>query len=284
MAKFAVVLNKNAKNAAQIDAYLDAFDKEKIDYQCYQVESKDLENQIKQCLTEFPIILVGGGDGTIRTAAQWCANTNIILGVLPLGTMNHFAKELGLPLTIKEIITSIKNKDTMRIDLAEVNGKIFVNNSSIGFYPKLAKKRDYYSKYYPKFLSYIPSFLQTLRYHETFSITTKSNELNFSVHTSFFMISNNLYSYQFPATIGRDSFNQKNLGIYFLKRGKLSLMKVINHIFRRANHFEIKSSKTPIKIEIENRDHINISLDGDTISMETPLIYRCLPDSLQILK
>ncbi|ASQ45575.1 diacylglycerol/lipid kinase family protein [Legionella clemsonensis] len=283
MTKIAIILNKSAKNAAQIDNYLTAFNKEKIDYHCYRVAPENLESQIKHCLTDYSLLLVGGGDGTIRSAAQWCANSSTILGVLPLGTMNHFAKELQLPLTVNDLVSALKQPKFIKIDLAEVNGKVFINNSSIGFYPRLAKKRDFYAKHYPKWISYIPSFLEALRYHETFSITVKSKEVDFSIHTSFFMISNNLYSYQFPATISRDNFDQKILGIYFLKRGKLSLSKVIDHLFRKINNFKILASKTPIKIEIEKKPRINISLDGDTVTMETPLIYRCLPDSLQLL-
>ncbi|KTD11272.1 diacylglycerol/lipid kinase family protein [Legionella jamestowniensis] len=283
MNNIAIILNNRAKNAKLIDNYLAAFNKEKIDYHCYQVAPENLETQIKNCLTDYSLLLVGGGDGTIRSAAQWCANSSTTLGVLPLGTMNHFAKELHLPLTEDDLVAALKQPKFIKIDLAEVNGKVFVNNSSIGFYPKLARKRDFYAKHYPKWLSYIPSFLEALRYHEKFSITIKNEEENFSINTSFLMVSNNLYSYQFPVTIGRDSFNQKVLGIYFLKRGKLSLIKVIDHLFRKSNNFEIRASKTPINVDIKKKARINISLDGDTTIMDTPLIYRCLPNSLKLL-
>ncbi|KTC77960.1 diacylglycerol/lipid kinase family protein [Legionella brunensis] len=283
MTDIAIVLNKKAKNAEQIKNYLDALKKDHIDHYCFQVEPKDLEAHIKDCMSQCSLLLIGGGDGTIRSAAQWCANSAVTLGVLPLGTMNHFAKELDLPLTPHDLIAAIKESKRIKIDLAEVNGSIFINNSSIGFYPKLAKKRDYYSKYYPKWLSYIPSFLETLQYHETFPIVIQSEDLNLAIRTSFFMISNNLYSYQFPATIKRDNFNQKLLGIYYLKYGKISVAKVFSHFFSKANHFEVMKSEVTIQVDVKNMDKVNISLDGDTMTMATPLIYRSLPNALQIL-
>ncbi|WED43972.1 diacylglycerol/lipid kinase family protein [Legionella cardiaca] len=283
MTKIAIVVNKKAKNAALIDNYLDAFNKEQIDYNCFQIEPQDLDATLKQCVQDCSLLLVGGGDGTIRNAAQYCANRPITLGVLPLGTMNHFAKELALPFTVNDLIAAIKKPKVIKIDLAEVNGLVFINNSSLGFYPRLAKKRDHYAKYFPKWLSYIPSFLETLRYHDTFHVVIQSQNLNRTIRTSFFMVSNNLYSYQFPITIGRETFNQKALGIYFLKYGKMTILKVFEHLLKRASNFEIMKSETTIKVNVKNRREVNISLDGDAIMIETPLIYRCLPDSLQLL-
>lgn len=283
MTKIAVIVNKKAKNAESITGYLDALKEKQIDYSDFLVEPNDLEKTIQACTEKYPLILVGGGDGTIRTAAQWCANKDITLGVLPLGTMNHFAKELKLPLTVDELVEALKKPKRIKIDLAEVNGVVFINNSSIGFYPKLAKKRDYYAKQYPKWLSYIPSFLEALSYHDVFSINLQNEALNRRLYTSFFMISNNMYSYQFPVTVGRENFNQKILGIYFLKHGKLRISKIFSHLLRKTNHFEIIESETTIKVDIKGMKKIPISLDGDAMTMDTPLIYRCLPDALQLL-
>lgn len=279
----AIILNKHARNAEKIAGYLEELSRCSLEFELHEVNSQDLDTTIQDCIKQHSMILVGGGDGTIRSAAQWCANTPTILGVLPLGTLNHFAKELGLPLNQQELVQAIKKRLTLTIDVAEVNNSIFINNSSIGFYPKFAQKRDYYTRFYSKWLSYIPSFLQTFRFHESFNITIKNSHLNYSLHTSFFMVSNNLYSYQFPIKIAREACDKGLLGLYFFKHGKLRLFKVIKSFFMRKNSFEIMETIHPIKVNIESKENILISLDGDTFTKQLPLVYKTHPLSLTLL-
>ncbi|BCA96796.1 hypothetical protein TUM19329_31570 [Legionella antarctica] len=195
-----VIINKKAKNAGKAKYYLDGLKNANIPHISYRTTPKNLPAVLKQCIHEHQIILVGGGDGTIRTAAHYCANIPIILGVIPLGTLNHFAKELELPFTIEKLVDSLSAKKTVKIDLVKVNDFIFINNSSIGFYPRFAVKTEKYNKTYNKWLSYIPGFIESFKQHPVFNLTIKSKNLNLNLRTSFLMVSNNLYSYEFPAT------------------------------------------------------------------------------------
>lgn len=284
MVKLAIVINKKAKNALQAKTYLDYLKSEQIEYTLYKVNPKDLHKTLSHCIKDYSTILIGGGDGSIRTAAQLCAHTPVVLGVLPLGTMNHFAKELSLPLTKESLSEALKKNKSVRIDLAEVNGHIFVNNSSIGFYPNFAQERDNYTKQLKnKWLSYIPGLWSTLKEHETFSLQLSNNNLNLAIRTSFLMISNNLYSYQFPVSVKRERFDEKKMGIYYFRHGRLRLLKIIRQLFNRKKNFAVNESKTPITIAIKNRQTITISLDGDTLDTSVPLNYKMLPKSLHVL-
>ncbi|MBA3535516.1 MAG: NAD(+)/NADH kinase [Tatlockia sp.] len=279
----AIIINSKARNAASAKPYLDKFNEVGISYDLYKTNPKNLSSTIKKCISKYKIILIGGGDGSIRTAAQYCAKTSIKLGVLALGTMNHLAKELSLPQSPEGMVEAIKNQSTVVIDLAEVNGLIFMNNSSVGFYPKFAKKRDGYSKFYNKWLSYIPSFIESFKNHEVFTITIKSKKINCSLTTSFLMVSNNLYSLKFPFTIQRDSFKKSILGLYYFKQGKINLYKIFRSLFNNQKSFEILKSKDPLELHFSKQQEINISLDGDTLRVQTPLHYKSLPKSLTIL-
>lgn len=88
------------------------------------------------------IVVAGGGDGTISTVASVLAGTDAVLGVLPLGTLNHFAKDLGLPLDLNEAVATIIEGHVAQVDIGELNGRTFINNSSLGLYPKLVSHRD----------------------------------------------------------------------------------------------------------------------------------------------
>ncbi|MBI2786100.1 MAG: NAD(+)/NADH kinase [Legionella longbeachae] len=283
MGTIAVIINNKARNHLEANAYLQGLHDAKIAYDLYNTTPEDLSDTIKKCIKKHKTILVGGGDGTIRTAAHHCVHTPIILGVLPLGTLNHFAKEMGLPISVNELVASLKKHQTCKIDLAKVNNLIFINNSSIGFYPKFAEKRDQYSKYYNKWLSYIPGFIESLKKHKSFNITIKSKNLDLSFHTSFLMISNNVYSYEFPLAIKRDSFQKALLGIYYFKEGKIRILKLIKRLFSSKNLFEINQSEFPVEIHFRHEKEINISLDGETTKVKTPLYYESLPASLTLL-
>src|SRR6476660_6288186 len=90
------------------------------------------------------ILVAGGGDGTINTAAQAIIGRDVRLGVLPLGTLNHFAKDLGIPLELDDAAEIVLNGTHCRVDVGEVNGRIFLNNSSLGVYPAVVRLRERY--------------------------------------------------------------------------------------------------------------------------------------------
>lgn len=283
MHEIGVIVNNKAKNAASVDPFLAALTKNNMPFQLYRANPEQLDATIKQAIIDHPMLLIGGGDGTIRSAAQQCCHKKTLVGVLPLGTLNHFAKELALPASPEELVQAILKKTTRTIDMAEVNGLVFVNNSSIGVYPRFAKKRDHYMRFYNKWLSYIPGIIQTFKNHENYPLSIKSEELNIFVNTSFLMISNNLYSYEFPLSFQRKDFNQSYLGIYYFKHGKLKLLKMIKLFLNRKDNFAIKKSEIPVEISIKNKERVSISLDGETQTVNTPLIYKSLPNSLTLL-
>src|SRR5688572_33128134 len=88
------------------------------------------------------IVVAAGGDGTISAVASELAGSDKILGVLPIGTLNHFAKDLGIPLELPAAAQTIKEGNTAAVDTGEVNGRVFINNSSLGIYPQIVSRRE----------------------------------------------------------------------------------------------------------------------------------------------
>lgn len=86
--------------------------------------------------------MAGGGDGTISTVAIEVSAAGKTLGILPLGTLNNFSKDLGIPQDLNDAVRTIAKGEVHEIDLAECNGRIFINNSSIGLYPKMVVRRE----------------------------------------------------------------------------------------------------------------------------------------------
>ena len=88
------------------------------------------------------IVVAAGGDGTVSTVAAAAVRHDVALGVLPLGTLNHFARDAGVPLDLDRAVEALARRETTMVDVGEVNGRLFVNNASLGAYPALVWERE----------------------------------------------------------------------------------------------------------------------------------------------
>src|SRR5687768_60598 len=92
-------------------------------------------------------IVAMGGDGTVSAVAGVVAGTRAILAPLPGGTLNHFVKDLGIPDDLESALKNLTESQVIKVDVATVNGSVFVNNSSIGLYPMSLRERGWLEKY-----------------------------------------------------------------------------------------------------------------------------------------
>ena len=148
-----VLLNASAGNAGdeaaeKIRTELDlAFADHRLSAHCEFVTGKDLRASAELALQKvvsgkYDAIIVGGGDGTISTVAGVLSGSGVPLGIIPLGTLNHFAKDLNIPLAVDQAVAVIAAAMPAPIDVGEANGRVFINNSSIGMYPNLVVDRE----------------------------------------------------------------------------------------------------------------------------------------------
>ena len=103
----------------------------------------DISSLAARALSEnrHPVV-AGGGDGTVSAVAGVLAGTDAAIGVLPMGTLNHFAKDVGIPRHLEVAVRNIFTGQVTNVDVGEVNGRVFVNNSGIGFYPHFVRQRE----------------------------------------------------------------------------------------------------------------------------------------------
>ncbi len=108
----------------------------------------DISSLAARALSErrHPVV-AGGGDGTVNAVAGMLAGTDTPLGVLPMGTLNHFAKDVGIPLNLAAAVRNLFTGQISKVDVGEVNGRVFVNNSGVGFYPHFVRQREEQEKH-----------------------------------------------------------------------------------------------------------------------------------------
>jgi len=103
-------------------------------------DPKDLEATVLRALAKKPdLLILGGGDGTVSGLVDLMVGHDVILGVLPLGTANSFARTLGIPLTIEGAVEVIRTGKPRRIDLGMIDGDYFANCAAMGISPKIAE-------------------------------------------------------------------------------------------------------------------------------------------------
>ena len=165
-------------------------------------------------------LVAGGGDGTISTAASAVVDRDIPLGILPLGTLNHFAKDLGIPLELDEAVKVILNGTKCRVDVGEVNGRLFLNNSSLGVYPAIVRLRDRYrAGGWGKWIAALWAALAVLRRNPFMAVRIKTEGETIVRRTPFVFVGNNEYRMSGLHAGSRDSMVSGKLAAYVLNAG-----------------------------------------------------------------
>ncbi len=138
------ILVVNTASRIGADAFKDARDKLKaagVDL----IEAKAVKNPktmdtaVKKAIKKAPMVIVGGGDGSLSSSVDFFLGTDTVLGVLPLGTANSFARTLGIPLHLDGAIDVIANGQARSVDVGCINGDYFLNAAALGLAPMVAE-------------------------------------------------------------------------------------------------------------------------------------------------
>jgi YegS/Rv2252/BmrU family lipid kinase len=138
------ILIVNAASRSGADAFEQARDKliaagvELIEAKAVK-NPKSMDGAVKRAIKRAPMVIVGGGDGSLSSAVDFFMGTDTVLGVLPLGTANSFARTLGLPLDIDGAVDVLANGEARSIDVGCINGDYFLNAAALGLAPKVAE-------------------------------------------------------------------------------------------------------------------------------------------------
>ena len=244
---------------------------------------------MRQAVAEQPRLLIAaGGDGTISTAAAAVAGTDITLGVLPFGTLNHFAKDLGIPLELEASVQNIIENNVIAVDVAEVNGRVFINNSSLGLYPDMVRDRERQQSRLGrgKWRSFLWASLSVLRRFPFLVVRIEVESTKRDFLTPVVFIGNNEYQMQGFDIGARESLERGVLSVYIVKKQRraalvrLSLAALLGRL-EQARDFE---SLTATELVIEtNRRHVLVSTDGEVQPMTSPLEYRIRPRDVRVI-
>jgi YegS/Rv2252/BmrU family lipid kinase len=232
------------------------------------------------------LFVAAGGDGTINAVIQPLVHTDAILGVIPAGTYNHFAKDLGIPLSWREALEIVVSGATRPIDTARINERFFVNNISMGLYPELVARREEKGRDYPRWKARLYAAFGTLQKFPHVAVTLDSEHHQEVIRTHVLMISNNGYDLsRLGIQAPRLALEEGRLSVYWLPHmPRLSLTRFVAHYLagrvREAPGF--RSFRTSrIKVD-SSKKHLHVGVDGEVVTMATPLLITIAPQSLSV--
>ena len=238
-------------------------------------------------LSDSNPIIAGGGDGTLNAVASAVVGTNKTFGVLPLGTLNHFAKDLHIPLELEAAARTIIAGHTTQVDVAEVNRRIFLNNSSLGLYPRLVREREKQERLgFGKWIAFFWATIAVLRRYPFLDVKLSVEGRDFSSRSPLVFIGNNEYEMESLNAGARPCLNAGRLSLYITRdTGRLGLLRLAwRALFgglRDDKDFIALCSKE-IWIATKHR-RLRVAMDGEVTVMQPPLHYRIRPLSLRVL-
>ena len=233
------------------------------------------------------IIVAAGGDGTVNSVAAAIIDSDKMLGVLPLGTMNHFAKDLHIPLDLQGAVETIVAGETTRVDVGEVNGRVFINNSSLGLYPSIVHERKKQQRLgWGKWPAYIWAALAVLRRYPFLNIRLGVDGKELTSRTPFVFIGNNEYEMERLNIGSRACLDKGELSLYMTNRTgrwgllRLALRALLGGLRQEKDFLALYTKEIWIGTK---HKQLRVALDGEVATMEPPLHYRVQPRALRVL-
>jgi diacylglycerol kinase family enzyme len=293
--KVSVLLNAAAgsidskETAEQVHRILAAFRAAAAEADVCAVEPAGLPAAVERAArSDGDVVVVGGGDGTLNSGATVLAGGQKPLGILPLGSLNHFAKDLGIPMDLEDAVRTVVAGHVRAVDLAEVNGRFFLNNSSIGIYPEVVREREDIQDQGTgsKKRATLRAAVAQLRRFPMVTVTLRLPDRALRVTSPLVFIGNNRYEMKLLAIGRRPHLDRGELWLYVARdRSRLGLLGLAARaLLGRLDAADFESVGLPwLDVETLWRRSLRVALDGEVVRLATPLRYRVHPRALRVL-
>jgi undecaprenyl-diphosphatase len=244
-------------------------------------EPDQLTDRVREAMSAgVPFIGVAGGDGTIRAAAEQLAGTDTPLLVVPAGTRNHFAKDLGTGSL--EAAAAAATGTLRHVDIGMVNGRGFVNNSSVGIYPKIVVRRELHQRRLSKGIANLVAGWEQLRFGRRITV-----EVDGTPHRAWLVfVGNGVYGEGLLDLTDRGSLEDGTLDLRVVRADRpLARFRVVAAVVLG------RLARSPLVIRKRCRSctvnlpqaTVEVALDGEVETLGTPLRYEVQPRALPVL-
>jgi diacylglycerol kinase family enzyme len=293
--RYCIVLNASAgsllgKKMEEVERDIKSnFAKTSVDIEIRKPEGTALVETLEDAAKSgFDAVIVGGGDGTIATAASVLGKHDLPLGIIPLGTMNMLARDLNLPTELEAAIAALAGGTVRAIDMGEVNGEPFLCNSTLGLVPQLGQERELQrgKPLWIKIPALIRQGIATLYRWPGHTLTLEYEGKTLRVMTRLLTIANNEYSCTAEGFLPRQCLDGGKLAVYVARhKSRLGLLWFsIGILFRFWQSDKLLETIKVERLTVKSRRRfLDVCNDGEIKKLRSPLNYKILPKALKVI-
>jgi len=235
------------------------------------------------------IVIAAGGDGTIAAVAGALVDTPKVLGVLPFGTFNYFARRIGMPQDLDAALEVLATSTTTRaVSVGEVNGRVFLNNSSIGLYPTVLKQREttYRRVGRSQAAAYLSVAMVLIQPPAFLNLQLTADGMPIARRTPLLFVGSNPHQMAAFGIPNYDCPDQGRLALYITRPlGVVQLWRLALRAFFQGLHgapeLEVLCARE-LNVTLR-RTHVRVAMDGEVATLQTPLRYRLRENALRVL-
>jgi diacylglycerol kinase family enzyme len=257
-----------------------------LDAEVRVVPGRDCEDAAAAAVREGAgAVVAAGGDGTVSAVASALAGTGTPMGILPLGTLNHFARDLGIPGELAAAARVLAEGELRRVDVGEVNGRRFVNNSSVGLYPRVVRRRRRLRAFLGKWLALALGALAVLWRFPRIRLRLRAAGVDAPVVTPFLFVANNRYAPDLRAGGRREALDRGALHVYVARtERRRAFLRVAVRWLAGLGQDEDVAELAAREVSVESRRrHLDVAADGEVVRLRPPLRYVIHPGALAVL-
>jgi len=246
----------------------------------------NLREEALRALKNSQAVVACGGDGTVSAVASALVETNIPLGVVPLGTLNHFAKDLGIPTEPRKAAEILIGGRIVEVDVGEVNGHVFLNNVNLGFYSSLVREREQGGPpARPKVLATLLAAAKVFRRYPLLTMRIETAETSTTRSTPFIFVGNNPYEMGASGLGSRTVLDSGELCVYVGRQtGRSGLLRLIVHALSGRNLAQDADRLTVTELWVDSHHRpLQIALDGELRIMDPPLHFHMRRRALRVI-
>lgn len=281
-----LLVNRHSRHGQQ--AVSDAIEQlKKLGLELMEESTDDpmhLPDLIRRYRQQVDMVIVGGGDGTLNAVVDGIVDTQLPLGVLPLGTANDLARTLGIPTTLADACRVIAGGRVKQIDLGWVNGKHFFNVASLGLSVQITQKLTKEAKRRWGIFAYAATAIQVIWQTRPFSAEIRLDDQIIQVKTVQIAVGNGRYYGGGMAVTHDATIDDQRLDLYSLELRHWWQMLPLIPTMRQGRHTDLRSVRSlhGREFEVSTRKHRPINTDGE-ITTYTPARFRVVPHAITVL-
>jgi diacylglycerol kinase family enzyme len=250
--------------------------------------SVDVRATVREALhAGLKTFVVAGGDGSMHHVSQALVGTEGILGVIPIGSVNHLARDLGIPIGDWRAALEIALRGEVRqIDVGRLGNTYFINSVMFGLYPSISEFRERFRSLNNRWSAYIKATRLALRHFPHVALVIEHDGKVDTFRTQLFVVAVNSYDLTQGGLVStKTTFNDGRLSMY-----SLDFMSRFQFIRAAAKYFRGKIADVPgfrsirtAQLRVDTgRRKLRVALDGELIDVQTPLQIAAVPSSLLV--